>query len=282
MTVKIVTDSTADIPAKLARELDISVVPQVLVFGDKTYRDRIDITNEEFYKKLLNEPTYPHTSQPTPQDFVDIFTSLSKQKPDGIVAILLSTKLSGTINSAEQAKKIVKSDCPIEIIDSQTVAMALGVIAIAAARMAKAGKSMSEITDATNKMIPNVKLLILFDTLEFLAKGGRIGKVKSLLGSILNVKPMVTVKDGELVPMGQVRSRAKGKEKLLDLVKNFKDVGDFAVIYSTTPDEASELADSINRMTDFPREKIYVEQVGPVLAAHAGPGVLGIAVRTKS
>lgn len=282
MTVKIVTDSTADIPDKLARELDISVVPQVLVFGDKTFRDRIDITMEQFYKKLLKEPIYPHTSQPTPQDFVDIFASLSKQKPDGIVSILISTKLSGTINSAEQAKKIVKSDCPIEIIDSQTVALAIGVIVIAAARMAKAGKSMSEISDAVKKMIPNVKLLILFDTLEFLAKGGRIGKVKSLLGSILNVKPMVTVKDGELVPMGQVRSRVKGKEKLLDMVKNFKDVEDVAIIYTTTPDEAGELADSISKMTGFPRERIYIEQVGPVLATHAGPGVLGIGVRTKS
>jgi DegV family protein with EDD domain len=104
MTVKIVTDSTADIPAALAKELDINVVPQVLVFGEKTYRDRIDITIDDFYKKLLNEPTFPHTSQPTPQDFVDIFTSLCKQKPEAIVAILLSTKLSGTINSAQQAK----------------------------------------------------------------------------------------------------------------------------------------------------------------------------------
>jgi fatty acid-binding protein DegV len=103
--------------------------------------------------------------------------------------------------------------------------------------------------------------------------------VKSLLGSILNVKPMVTVKDGELVPMGQVRSRSKGKEKLLDSVKNIKDIEDIAIIYSTTPDEANELADSI---TGFPREKIYVVQVGPVLAAHAGPGVLGISVMTKS
>ena len=278
MTVKIVTDSTADIPAALAKELDINVVPQVLVFGDKTYRDRIDITIDDFYQKLLHEPTYPHTSQPTPQDFVDIFSNLCKQKPDGIVAILLSAKLSGTINSAQQAKKLVKSECPIQIIDSKMVAMGLGIIVIAAARMAKAGKSESEITDAVKKMVGNTKLLILFDTLEFLAKGGRIGKVKSLVGSILNVKPMVTVKDGELVPMGQVRSRSKGKEKLLDLIEDIKDIEDIAIIYSTTPDEANKMADDI---VGFPREKIYVGQVGPVLAAHAGPGVLGIGVRTK-
>jgi DegV family protein with EDD domain len=278
MTVKIVTDSTADIPAALAKELDINVVPQVLVFGEKTYRDRIDITIDDFYKKLLNEPTFPHTSQPTPQDFVDIFTSLCKQKPEAIVAILLSTKLSGTINSAQQAKKLVNNDCSIHIIDSRTVAMALGVIVIAAARMAKAGKSETEITDAVQNMIPNVKLLILFDTLEFLAKGGRIGKVKSLVGSILNVKPMVIVKDGELLPMGQVRSRSKGKEKLLDVVRDLKDIEDIAIIYNTTPEEANKLADDI---VGFPREKIYVIQVGPVLAAHAGPGVLGVGVRTK-
>ena len=278
MTVKIVTDSTADIPAALAKELDINVVPQVLVFGDKTYRDRIDITIDDFYQKLLHEPTYPHTSQPTPQDFVDIFSNLCKQKPDGIVAILLSAKLSGTINSAQQAKKLVKSECPIQIIDSKMVAMGLGIIVIAAARMAKAGKSESEITDAVKKMVGNTKLLILFDTLEFLAKGGRIGKVKSLVGSILNVKPMVTVKDGELVPMGQGRSRSKGKEKLLDLIEDIKDIEDIAIIYSTTPDEANKMADDI---VGFPREKIYVAQVGPVLAAHAGPGVLGIGVRTK-
>jgi DegV family protein with EDD domain len=278
MTVKIVTDTTADIPAALAKELDITVVPQVLVFGDKTYRDRIDITIDDFYQKLLHEPTYPHTSQPTPQDFVEVFGNLCKQKPDGIVSILLSSKLSGTINSAQQAKKLVKSDCPIHIIDSKMVAMGLGVIVIAAARMAKAGKSESEITDAVKKMTGKVKLLILFDTLEFLAKGGRIGKVKSLVGSILNVKPMVTVKDGELLPMGQVRSRSKGKEKLLDLIEDIKDIEDIAIIYSTTPDEANKMADDI---LGFPREKIYVVQVGPVLAAHAGPGVLGIAVRTK-
>jgi DegV family protein with EDD domain len=209
---------------------------------------------------------------------VDIFNTICQKKPDGIVAILISSKLSGTMNSAVQAKKLIKTDCPIEIIDSLNVASAIGIITIAAARMAKAGKRVDEITAAVKKMIANTKLLILFDTLEYLAKGGRIGKVKSLLGSILNVKPMVTVKHGELIPMGQVRSRSKGKEKLLEMVKGIKDIEDIAIIYSTTPDEANELADSI---TGFPREKIYVVQVGPVLATHAGPGVLGIGVRTK-
>jgi fatty acid kinase fatty acid binding subunit len=278
MTVKIVTDSTADIPESVTKELDITVIPQVLVFGTTTYRDDVDITIDEFYKKLLNEPIYPHTSQPTPQDFVGDFEKICATKNDGILAIVLSSKLSGTYNSAEQAAKKV-TGCRIEVIDSQTVAMSLGVIVIAAARLAKAGKSLDEITAAARKMASNVKLFILFDTLEFLAKGGRIGKVKGLLGALLNVKPMVTIKDGELVPMGQVRSRSKGKEKLLEAIKGLKDIQDVAVLYSTTPDEAKELAGAI---PGFPKEKVYVTQVGPVLATHAGPGVLGIAVRTKS
>jgi DegV family protein with EDD domain len=282
MTVKIVTDSTCDIPASVVKELDITVIPQVLVFGEKTYRDGVDITMEQFYKKLLTEPTYPHTSQPTPQDFLNEFNNLCDKKADGIVTIVLSTKLSGTFNSAEQAKKMIKGACRIEVIDSQMVAMALGVTVVAAARLAKAGKSMDEITAAVKKMVPNVRLFILFDTLEFLAKGGRIGKVKSLVGALLSVKPMVTVKDGELVPMGQVRNRSKGKEKLLESIKGIKDIEDVSVLYSTTPDEAGELADSVTKAAGFPREKIYVVQVGPVLAAHAGPGVLGIVVRTKN
>jgi DegV family protein with EDD domain len=281
MTVKIVTDSTCDIPASIIKELDIKVIPQVLVFGDKTFRDGVDITMEQFYKKLLTEPTYPHTSQPTPQDFLDVFNAMCEKKVD-VVAVLLSTKLSGTFNSAEQAKKLAKPGCRIELVDSQNVAMSLGVIVIAAARMAKAGKSAEEIAAAARKMVAGVKLFILFDTLEYLAKGGRIGKVKSLVGSILNVKPMVTVKDGELVPMGQVRSRAKGKEKLIESVKALKDIEDMAVLYSTTPDEAKELADSAAKATGFAREKMSVVQVGPVLATHAGPGVIGIAVRTKT
>jgi DegV family protein with EDD domain len=277
MTVRIVTDSTCDIPSELEKELNIVNIPVYLIFGKTSLRDGIDITTDQFYQKLLHEPVYPSTSQPTPKDFVDAYNNLSEES-DGILSIHISKKLSGTINSAEQAIKTTSTKCSIEIVDSQSVSMGLGIQVIAAARMAKQGKSIDEISAAVNKMILNSQLLILFDTLEFLAKGGRIGKAKSLIGGILNVKPMISIKDGELVPSGQVRSRVKGKEKLLEFANSLKDIEDLAVIYSTTPDEAKELADSI---TSFPKELIHVQRVGPVLAAHAGPGVLGIALKTR-
>ncbi|MDP2916496.1 MAG: DegV family protein [Dehalococcoidia bacterium] len=278
IAVKVVTDNTADIPSQLAKELDIAVIPSYVIFGSTSYRGGIDITEDEFYQKLLDGPVLPATSQPTPQDFIEVYTKLAKEA-DGILSIHISSKLSGTINSAEQAKKLANVKCPIEIIDTQNLSTALGLIVIAAARMARAGKGLTEIAEAVRRMVPNTKLLLLFGTLEYLAKGGRIGKAKSLLGSVLNVKPLLTLKDGEFVPVTQVHSRIKGKEKLLEFVRSAKDIEDLAVIYSTIPDEAKELAASI---TAIPKSRIIIARIGPVLGVHGGPGVLGIALRMKS
>ena len=277
MAVKIVTDRTADIPSQLVKDLDIAVIPLYVIFGSTSYRSGIDITEDEFYQKLQG-PVWPTTSQPTPQDFVDVYNQCAKGA-DGILSIHLSSKLSGTINAADQAKKLANVKCPIEIIDSLEVSMATGLIVVAAARMAKAGKRLTEIAESVRKMVTNTKLLILFDTLEYLAKGGRIGKAKSILGSILNVKPLLTLKDGEFVPVTQVHSRSKGKEKLLEFVRNAKDIEALAVVYTTTPDEAKELAASI---TTIPKASIIVAQVGSALGVHGGPGALAIAMRTKS
>jgi len=277
MTVRVVTDSTADIPPQIVKELDITVIPEYLIFGNKSFKDRIDITEDEFYDKLVHGKVQPTTSQPTPGEFVNLYNEAGKNA-DGIVSIHISTKLSGTVNSAEQAKKLVTLKCPIEVVDSKLVAMALGMIVIAAARMAKAGKSIKEIADACKAMISNVKLLALFDTLEYLARGGRIGKAKSLVGSLLNVKPLLTLKDGEFVPVTQVRNKAKGKEKLLEFLKTLKDVEELCVIYSSNEGEAKELAASI---TGFPKERIMLARLGPVVGAHAGPGLLAIAARMK-
>jgi len=278
MPVKIITDSTADIPEAIAKELGIVVIPQYLVFGNKSYRDRIDIGDDEFYDKLVHGKVQPTTSQPTPQDFINLYNETGKDA-DGIVAILITSKLSGTVNSAEQAKKAAKVNCHIEVIDSHSISMALGMVVVEAARMAKAGKDIKTITKSAKDMRSHVKLLIVFDTLEFLARGGRIGKAKSLLGSLLNVKPLLSIKDGELVPISQVRSRAKGKEKLLEFVAAAKDLQELCVIHSTTEDEAKELAASVK---ELPQSKIMVARLGPVVGTHAGPGVLAIALRTKS
>ena len=278
MTIKIVTDSTADLPPVLTKELGITVVPLYVRFGDETYRDGVDITGDEFYKRLLTDPIHPNTSQPTPQDFTNVYRELS-QKADGIVSIHISGKLSGTCSSALQAKEVVAAECPVEVIDSKTTSMALGLIVMAAVKIANTGASVKQVAEEIRQVVTDVKLLVTFDTLKYLAKGGRIGKAKSMLGSVLNVKPLLAIKEGEFVPVAQVRSRSKGIDKLFDFAIGTPNVEDMAVIYSTTSDEAESLASRIG--TEIKLEQVRIARLGPVLGVHGGPGVLAVAFRQK-
>lgn len=278
MTIKIVTDSTADIPSALAKELGITVVPLYVRFGDETYRDRVDITEDEFYQRLMNDPIHPNTSQPTPQDFVNVYRELSQQA-DGIVSIHISSKLSGTCNSALQAKELVATECPVEVVDSEMVSMGLGLLAIEAATIANSGKGLQQVVEEVKQLISSTHVWALFDTLKYLALGGRIGKAKALLGSILNIKPVLVVKDGEMAPAGQVRTRAKGIGVLCDFVNKVIDIQDLAIVHSTTPDEAQALTDRIGAM--FDKDRIRLARLGPALGVHAGPGALVVALRGK-
>jgi DegV family protein with EDD domain len=278
MTVKIVTDSSADLPAQLVQELGITIVPLYVRFGEKVYRDRVDISEDEFYQKLLYDPIHPSTIQPTPQDFASVYQKLSLEA-DGIVSIHISAKLSGTCNSALQGKEMIEKGCPIEVVDSQTTSMGLGLIDIAAAIVAKAGEGLQTVMEEVKQAIPNIHLLFLLDTLEYLLRGGRIGKAKALLGQILNVKPVLILKDGEVVPAGQVRSRSKGIDRLFDFAKSASNIQDLAVVYNTTPDEAQALGERIG--TIFDKEQIKLSRVGPMLGVHAGPGALAVAFREK-
>ena len=278
MTVKIVTDSTADLPAELINELGITVVPLYVRFGETVYRDRVEISEDEFYKRLLRDPIHPTTTQPTPQDFAEVYRKLSS-KADGIISIHISEKLSGTCNSASQGKNLVENGCPIEVVNSKTTSMALGLIAMAAATMAATGKSLQQIAEDIRQIVSSVQLFALFDTLKYLAKGGRIGKAKSLLGSVLSVKPMLTIKDGEFLPVSQFRSRPKGIEKLFNYAKDSDNMEEMAIIHSTTPDEAQSLADRINS-TLHPKQ-VRIARLGPALGVHGGPGVLAVAFRRK-
>ena len=279
MTIKIVTDSTADLPLQLANELGITVVPVYLRFGDEVYRDRVDISEDEFYQRLLHDPIHPSTMQPSPQDFVHVYDGLA-QETDGIISIHVTSKLSGTYNSALQGKKLVEKKCPIEVIDSQVVTMGLGQLAMAANTIAESGKSLQQVAEQVRRMIPSIHILGLLDTLKYLALGGRIGKVQALLGSILSVRPMLTMKDGELVPAGRVRNRNRGIDRLFDFVKNAVDVQDLAIVYNTTPDEAQAL---LRRMDSiFPKERITLARLGPALGVHAGPGILFVALRGRA
>jgi len=278
MTVKIVTDSSADLPPQLAQQLGITVVPLYVRFGSEVYRERVDISDDEFYQRLLHGPTHPVTIQPSPQDFVNAYQELSPEA-DGIVSIHISSKLSGTCNSALQGKEMTDKGCPIEVVDSQLVSVGLGLISMAAATVAKTGADLQRVVEEVKQTVPNSHLLCLIDTLKYLLLGGRIGKAKALVGSLLSVKPLLTLKEGETVPVGQARSRSKGIERLFDFVKNATDIQDLAVAYSTTLDEAQALAERMGSI--FTKEPIKVVRLGTTLGVHLGPGALVVALRGK-
>jgi len=278
MTVRIVTDSSCDLPTELVQELGITVVPLYVRFGEEVYREQVDISLDEFYKRLEQGPIHPVTIQPSPQDFVTAYQKVASEA-DGIVSIHISSKLSGTFNSALQGKKLLEKDFPIEVVDSQIITVGLALICIAAAKMAKAGESLASVVEEVKQMLPNIRLLALLDTLKYLQKGGRIGKAKALLGSILNVKPMITLKEGEVVPAGQTRSRSKGIERLFSFVESVSNIEDLVIAYNTTPDEAQALAERLGSI--LTKEAVKVIRLGTTLGVHMGPGGLAIGIREK-
>ena len=277
--VKIVTDSSSDLNTNLIKEFNITVVPLFARFGEEIFRERVDITEEQFYDKLLNGNVFPATIQPNPQDFVDVYQNTSKDA-DAIVSIHISGKLSGTLNSAYQAKDIVGGSCPIELVDSETTTVALGLIVLAAARVAKQGGSLQEVVAAAREACSMSNAYCLLDTLKYLEKGGRIGKAKALVGTLLNVKPIISIKDGEVIPYGQVRSRVKGLDQITDIVKKASEIKDIAIAYSTTKDDAEALAERLSPIVD--NKKINVFRMGTTLGIHTGPGSLVVAILSKS
>lgn len=269
--IKIVTDSSSDIPKDIATEYDITIVPLFARFGDEIFRERVDITDEEFYNRLINGNVHPVTIQPNPKDFVEVYEKLSKDA-DAIVSIHISGKLSGTLNSAYQARDIVASKTNIELVDSQTVTTGLGSIVIRAAKVAKDGGNLQQVLDAARYAIENNHSICLLDTLKYLEKGGRIGKAKALIGTLLNVKPLISIKDGEVIPYGQARSRMKGIEQMIEFVKKYKNIEEVYLAYATTPEDADSLALQLDPI--YSREKIKIFRLGTTLGIHTGPGTL--------
>ena len=276
MTVKVVVDSTSDIPAQLAKEWDITIVPTYVVFGGKSYRDRLDISEDEVYTKLDHDSVFPTTSVPSPQDFADVYNKLADET-DEIISIHLTSKESGVYNSALLGRELVKKKCHIEVIDSLTVAMSCGILAIAAAKEAKAGASLEKVAEVVRESIPRMHLLMVLDTLKYVVRGGRVSKGYGLLGSVLRIKPLLTMRDGKLMLAGVARTRAKAIKRLYDFVEGFPQVSEVAVSYTTSKEEAEALAEQIK--ANFPDIPLYFTRVGPVLGTHAGPGAMGVAVR---
>ena len=275
MTVKIVTDSLSDITSDIAEGLGITVVPLTVLFGHESFLDRVTMTTDEFYYKLTHDTIWPTTTQPPPGDFVDVYNKLAEET-DEILVITLSSKISGTYESALNAKNLVEKKCRIEVIDSQTVAMSLGLIVIAAAKSAQKESNLDELVGLVRGAMSRSHVITYFDTLKYLAKGGRIGKAQGLLGSMLSIKPILTIKDGEVAPLTRMRSLAAGMDYLYNFVAGFSDIEELAVEHSTTPDEADKLVERIGLV--FPKERIYRSTISPVLGVYAGPNALAVTV----
>ncbi|MCK4862830.1 MAG: DegV family protein [Dehalococcoidales bacterium] len=275
MAVKIVTDSLSDITSDLAGELGITVVPLYVRFGETVYKDRVEITTEEFYRRLVSEAALPSTTQPTPNDFLEVYNALAKET-DEILVIVVSSKLSGTYQSAAQAKEMVEGKCRIEIVDSLSVAMAMGLIVISVAKAVKDGANLDKAAELARNAVPRSHLFAYFDTLKYLAKGGRIGKASGLLGSLLSVKPILTVKDGEMAPLTRVRSLNAGLDYLYNLAAGFSNIEGLAVEHATTPDDADKLVERLGEI--YPKERIYRSVISPVVGTHAGPNALALTI----
>ena len=276
MTVRIVTDSTSDIPAEVARGLDVTVVAQNVHFGTQTFKDNVTITPDSFYSRLVSSPELPKTSQASPGEFKGVYDSLGGDA-DGIVSIHISSKISGTYNSALQGAAVTSAECPVDVIDSTHASMGLGLVVVEAAEAASREADQDEVVSVARGAVARAQCVCLFETLEYLHKGGRIGKAQALMGSLLKIKPMVIVRDGEIHPLGKARTFAKALAQLKQAARDFAPVEALAVMHSTTPELAAEVSGDLGDLLPVGAEP-YVTRFGPALGAHAGPGAIGIAL----
>jgi DegV family protein with EDD domain len=273
--VAIVTDSVADLPPQIAEELGITVVPLVVRFGTDLYRDSLDLSPDQFYEKLRTNKVLPATSVPPPAAFADAYNKLA-EKTNEIAVISLTSKLSATYQVALQAVGLMKKQCRVEVIDSQWAVMAQGFITIAAAKAAQAGASLDEVLDVAHHTMHRVDMCAAFDSLEYLERGGRIGKAQAFLGSLLKVNPIISIKDGEVYPSGRERSRAKAIDHLYNFATSFGKLEGLAVEYATDLDEANRLVQRFH--SKYPQVPIYLSRTSPVIGTHTGPSLIVVSV----
>lgn len=279
MAIKIVTDSVADLPPALASANGITVVPAYVIIGDETLRGGVDITADGFYERLATLSRLPTTSQPTIADFHEVYQRLLDQGHQ-IVSIHCSSKLSGTVNSATQAKAALGDGAPIEVVDSELASAPEGLVALNAAQWANEASDCHELARRVRQSLSSFRCYVLLDTLEYLQKGGRIGKAAAFLGGMLKVKPILTIQDGEVHPVERPRSRERGRARLVELVRGLAPIRQINISYSTDREQALALRAELASMVD--PDCLIESRFGPALGTYVGPNALGVSVTQGS
>ena len=274
MATRIVTDSSADLPPELAKQWNITVVPCNVVIGDVSYKDGVDISLDEFYRQLAASPRLPTTSQPSVADFQAVYQELAEQS-HSIISIHLSGELSGTLNSAEQAKASLGGDSDIRIIDSRLASIPLGLVVLSAAQLAQNAEA-EEVELQVQRDLPDTHCFFLLDTLDYLQRGGRIGKAQAFLGGVLSVKPILGVRDGQVHPIERPRSRQRGMARVAELARQLAPVRQLAVIYSTDLEMAHRLRQDLAGL--LPEDQVVVTRFGAALGTYIGPNAVGVAL----
>jgi len=278
MTVRVITDSACDLPAPLATELGIDIVPLTVRFGEEELVDRRDFTPSEFWARCHASPVLPQTAAPPPGAYEERYRALLADGATGIVVVALSGALSATMQSAQVAAAAVAERIPVIVVDSRSVTLGLGMIAVGAARAAVAGGSVDDVAAVATSLAGRTRVVGTLDTLENLKKGGRIGGAKALVASVLSIKPVIEVRDGRVEEAGRQRTRAKAFAFLADTVRNAEPIENLAVAHGDAPD--------LDRFLDLLRPihdgDIVIGQIGAVIGAHAGPGTIGVAYQTPA
>jgi DegV family protein with EDD domain len=275
-SIAVVTDSTSDLPPELVQAHNIHVVPLNLIMGDKTWRDGVDIDPPAFYRLLVSSKDFPTTSQPNVAAFQDLFVELAEGSA-GIVAVLVSSDRRGTVESAQLAAANLP-DIPIEIIDSRGVSASLGLMVLAAVRAADEGGDLKTVANTVRALIDKTRLYFVVDTLEYLHRGGRIGAATKLLGSALNLKPILAIENGVVEPVGRVRTHSKARARVKEILHEQLSDADkvhMAVFHVAAPDEVSRFRAQLEG--GFHPVEMVETECGPVIGAHVGPGTVGVA-----
>lgn len=273
MAVRIVTDSASDLTAEEAAELGVGIVPLSIRFGETEYVDRRDLTPTEFYARMAESPLLPETAAPSPGAFEQAFRGALDGGGDAVVCITISSGLSATMQSAENAARALP-DADVRIIDSRSITWGLGSQVEAAARAANDGASADEVAALVAGMVPRTRVYGALDTLDNLRKGGRIGGAQAILGSLLSVKPLIDISTGVVEEAGKPRTRSKALKALVEKVAAHGQVENLGLMHGNAPDEVETVLDLL--ATVHPREQIHVGEIGATIGTHGGPRVVGV------